>query len=186
MSLERAIHARVLHQIGLPSVTFNPMQYGVEKNMIAPTEHDYTWRKRRVWGEVHDENACGVGGIAGHAGLFGTARDVAALGQAWLENDPRLDIPADVMDDAKRQHAQTGETRRGLGWMLKAATDSSAGDIYSMNSYGHTGFTGTSLWIDPDRALVVALLTNRVYPGRELEGIHEFRRAVHTAVVEAL
>lgn len=186
MPLENAIHARVAGKLNLPSIIFNPVRNGIDKNTITPTEQDPLWRRRRVWGEVHDENACGVGGIAGHAGLFGTARDIAALGQAWLENDPRLDIPTDVMDDAKRQHAQTGDTRRGLGWVLKAVHDSAAGDVFSENTYGHTGFTGTSLWIDPDKALVVSLMTNRVYPGRELEGIHEFRRAVHTVVAEGL
>lgn len=184
--LDAAIYTRVIHPLGLESITFNPVRdAGADIHTIAPTEYDATWRKRRVWGEVHDENACGVGGVAGHAGLFGTARDVAALGQAWLENDPRLGIRAALMDEAKRQQAQTGDTRRGLGWVLKAEADSSAGDLFSLSSYGHTGFTGTSLWIDPEKALVVALLTNSVYPGREREGTHQFRRALHTILARA-
>jgi CubicO group peptidase (beta-lactamase class C family) len=124
------------------------------------------------------------GGRRGRArGLFGTARDVAAFGQAWLEADPRLKIAPDLMGAAVQEHEATGGMRRGLGWMIRAREDSSAGDLLSADSYGHTGFTGTSLWIDPARALVVACLTNRVYPGREKIGIHAFRRALHDAIV---
>jgi CubicO group peptidase (beta-lactamase class C family) len=183
--LEMAINARVLSPLRLGSVRFNPVRNGIDRNRTVPTEIDPTWRKRRVWGEVHDENACGVGGVAGHAGLFASARDVAALGQAWLENNARLKISPELMEDAKREHANTEGTRRGLGWMLKAAVDSSAGDFFSMSSYGHTGFTGTSLWIDPEKRLVVACLTNRVYPGRaNHDGIHAFRRAIHDATTK--
>jgi len=182
IDLKRTIQARVTAPLKLETVVFNPMWSGFDRNAIVPTENDPTWRKRRVWGEVHDENACGVGGVAGHAGLFSAARDVAALGQAWLEKNPTLKISPQLMDDAKHEHANTDGTRRGLGWMLKAEVDSSAGDFFSMSSYGHTGFTGTSLWIDPEKNLVVACLTNRVYPGREKEGIHEFRRAIHDRI----
>ncbi len=182
VDLAQTIQSRVLSPLMLKSTTFNPVRDGLDRHSIAPTENDLTWRKRRVWGEVHDENACGVGGVAGHAGLFAKAHDVAALGQAWLENDPALKISPQLMEDAKREHANHDGTRRGLGWILKAAVDSSAGDFFSMSSYGHTGFTGTSLWVDPEKKLVVACLTNRVYPGRSHEGIHAFRRAIHTLI----
>ena len=86
---------------------------------------------------------------------------------------------------ATRQQA-SGQYRLGLGWMLKAAADSSAGDRLSTDSYGHTGFTGTSLWIDPARELVCAVLTNRVYHGRDPDGIHQFRRAFHDSIAEAI
>ncbi len=183
-ALDEALRARVLAPLKLDSLTFNPLRHGRDRHTIAPTEDDPGWRGRRCWGEVHDENACGVGGVAGHAGLFGTARDVAALGQAWLESDPRLAISPEVRHDATRPHEETDGVPRGLGWMIKARADSSAGDRFSADAYGHTGFTGTSLWIDPSRALVVACLTNRVYPGRAKTGIHEFRRALHDALVE--
>ena len=74
----------------------------------------------------------------------------------------------------------------GLGWMLKAAEDSSAGELYSNSSYGHTGFTGTSLWVDPVRRLVTAVLTNRVFHGRDGENIHSFRRSIHELVVRGI
>jgi CubicO group peptidase (beta-lactamase class C family) len=182
--LDEAIRDRVLNPLGLSSLTFNPLQAGLSRHEIAPTENDPDWRGRRCWGEVHDENACGLGGVAGHAGLFGTAQDVAAFGQAWLENDPRLQTPADIMELAKQEHAETGGMRRGLGWMLRARENASAGDILSLDTYGHTGFTGTSIWIDPRRDLVVACLTNSVYPGRGKPGTHEFRRAVHNWIGE--
>lgn len=183
-ALDRAIRERVTQPLGLNTVTFNPMQNCIERHRIAPTEYDATWRKRRVWGEVHDENACGVGGVAGHAGLFATARDVAALGQAWLAEDKRLNISLELMRQALQE--QTNGERRGLGWLLKSAEGSSAGDAFSMASFGHTGFTGTSLWIDPERELVVAALTNSVYPGRLRPGTFEFRRDLHTLLAEGI
>lgn len=185
-ALDAAITARVCAPLGLTSVTFNPLHHDYAQSMTAPTEDDPGWRGRRCWGEVHDENACGVGGVAGHAGLFSTARDVAALGQAWLAHDPRLSITLDVQQPAVSEREFTGDTRRGLGWMIKAPQNASAGDRFSPQSFGHTGFTGTSLWIDPERRLVVACLTNSVYPGRGKPGTHEFRRAIHdTLAVEA-
>ncbi len=184
--LDIAIRERVLAPLGLETLVYNPVQQGRAHTMIAPTEDDPEWRGRRCWGEVHDENACGVGGVAGHAGLFGTARDVAAFGQAWLERDPRLGVNATLIAPATSEQERTDMMRRGLGWMLKAPHDASAGDRFSPNSYGHTGFTGTSLWVDPQRRLVVAVLTNRVYPGRDKPGIHAFRCAVHDVIAKVI
>lgn len=184
-TLDQAVNVRICKPLGLESVTYNPVRNGIPQENIVPTEPDLTWRKRRPWGEVHDENACGVGGIVGHAGLFATALDIAKFGQAWVSQDARLGISPDLMQQATSQHA-SGQFRMGLGWMLKAQAGSSSGDLYSMASYGHTGFTGTSLWIDPQRDLVSAVLTNRVYHGREQEGIHDFRRAIHDVIVEGV
>ncbi len=179
--LDEAIRQRIAEPLSLKSVVFNPVrEMGLSLTHTAPTEIDPTWRKRRVWGEVHDENACGLGGVAGHAGLFANVRDIAVFGNAWLTHDERLGIQKSLMHDAVQDQTQ-GE-RRGLGWMLKSVEDSSAGDVFSLSSFGHTGFTGTSLWIDPTRELVVVLLTNRVYYGRERVGTHDFRRAMHDAI----
>lgn len=177
-SLDVAVQTHVTAPLNLQHTTYNPMQNGIPRENIVPTEIDRRWRNRRVWGEVHDENACGVGGIAGHAGLFGTARDVAAFGEAWRTRDSRLGIDSALMDEAT-----TGE-RYGLGWRIHTGDDSPAGDVFSLASYGHTGFTGTSLWIDPERELVVALMTNRVYMGREKPGIHAFRRQMHDTIAD--
>ncbi len=185
-SLAVAVRQRVIEPLGLASALYNPLRNGCDRQQIAPTEYDTAWRGRRCWGEVHDENACGMGGVAGHAGLFANVRDVAIFGQAWLKRDTRLNIAPELMTLATTEQAAYQGERRGLGWLLKAQEDSPAGQRFSARSYGHTGFTGTSLWIDPDRALVVACLTNRVYYGREKVGIHAFRQTIHDLIVEAL
>lgn len=184
--LDEAIKARVLMD-KLRHTMFMPLYNKVQRHQIVPTEMDATWRKRRVWGEVHDENACGVGGVAGHAGLFATAQDVALLGNFYLNHVERiLKIDPELAMAATELQAQTDDMRRGLGWLLKTEVGSIAGDKFSPTSYGHSGFTGTTLWIDPQANLVVALLTNSVWAGRESEGTYELRRDVHDIIREGL
>jgi serine-type D-Ala-D-Ala carboxypeptidase len=183
--LEQAIEQNI--HVNFPTPLYRPMNAWTHANplvktQIAPTEMDTTWRKRRIWGEVHDENCAGIGGIAGHAGMFGNLEQVTGLGQAWLNNT--LSLPNDLYAQAITSQATTGNERRGLGWMIRSLHGSSAGDVLSANTYGHTGFTGTSLFIDPDHRLVITLLTNAVYDGREIMPSFEFRRAVHTLVGE--
>jgi CubicO group peptidase (beta-lactamase class C family) len=143
---------------------------------VAPTEH-CPWRGRLLRGEVHDENAAALGGIAPHAGLFGTLRGVAGYARALL--DGRLHR-ASVVEYLSTEHARSraaGLERRGFGWVLMHP-GWSGGDLMSRRSIGHTGFTGTGLWIDLDRARYSVLLTNRVYPSRHTEsGIVGLRRA---------
>jgi CubicO group peptidase (beta-lactamase class C family) len=197
--LEAAIHKRVMqplvgtgHALSARalSLQFNPVRDGgMTRAQIAPTEDDPTWRVRRAWGEVHDENCCGLGGVTGHAGLFGTARAVAGLGDAWLHDPMEFGITPEIAHQATTLQVESGGTRRGLGFALKAATDSMAGEKMSACAYGHSGFTGTTLWIDPDAQVVVALLTNSVYYGRysaAYDSTHNFRRAVHDAVMAGL
>ena len=172
--------------LNLHTVTYNPMQHQIPQKQIAPTEFDKRWRKRRVWGEVHDENACGIGGIAGHAGLFATALDIANFGNTWLNQNGTLLLTDEIYTQALTNQSGDTDYPFGLGWRLNPPVDSPCGDLFSPLSFGHTGFTGTSLWIDPERRLVVALLTNRVYPGRERIGIHAFRRAMHDTIVQVL
>ncbi len=148
----------------------------------------FSWRTHVLRGEVHDGNAWYVGrGIAGHAGLFGTAADVATLGQAWLDggaaSGARL-LPVEVVREALCD--QTGGLqpgRRGLGWAL--AGWPFVGRRASPGAFGHTGFTGTSVLVDPARALVVVLLTNRVHPSAAGDAIVGFRPAFHDAVLKA-
>jgi CubicO group peptidase (beta-lactamase class C family) len=151
---------------------------------VAPTEF-CTWRQRRVTAEVHDENACALGGIAGHAGLFSTAADVARFGQVFLDGGSPL-LSAESVAEMTRVQSQEGSTRRGLGFALWSADPEASGNPFSQQAFGHTGFTGTSLWIDPQADLVVALLTNEVYYGRTNRGIMPLRVAVHRAVVESV
>lgn len=185
--LEQLIGERTLAAGGMQHTLFNPVREGgLPREASAPTEFDELWRRRRAWGEVHDENACGVGGVSGHAGLFGTAGDVARLGVGWL-NDPTAIFGIDerLATMAVTEQAASESARRGLGFALKTAHESPAGDVMSGRTFGHTGFTGTSLWVDPTRELVVACLTNRVYRGRHYEGILPFRRALHDLIAQA-
>ena len=174
----------VLAPLGMTAATYNPLARGVPQRRVAPTEQ-CSWRGRRLWGEVHDENACCLGGVSGHAGLFATAREVALLGQWALSLGQGL-LPPSLAQEMVREQAWVGAERRGLGWKLQSPAQSPVGDAFGPESFGHTGFTGTSLWVDPRRALVVVLLTNRVYFGRDGERIARFRLQVHRAVAAAV
>ncbi|HUG05952.1 MAG TPA: serine hydrolase domain-containing protein [Candidatus Limnocylindria bacterium] len=144
------------------------------------TEDDTEWRKRRLRGEVHDENSAAVGGISGHAGLFGTAADVAALARAFRDGAV---IGNELAALARTEQTRQGNVRRGIGLALRAPDGPMTGRHFGVDAYGHTGFTGTSVWIDPQLDLTVVLLTNRVYFGRgNDEETYRFRIAVHEAV----
>jgi CubicO group peptidase (beta-lactamase class C family) len=186
--LEVYLQRAVLEPLGLPRTTYNPLSNGFSPEEIVPTEF-CAWRHRRCMGEVHDENSASLGGVAGHAGLFSTAAEVAALGQLYLDGGVykgvRLLAPETV---AEMVRVQVGgdEDPRGLGWHQRSADYASSGHGFSPRSFGHTGFTGTSLWVDPDRELVVALLTNRVYYGRDPQPIMDLRPRLHDAVITYL
>lgn len=157
------------------------------RDRTAPTEFD-PWRNRILRGEVHDENAAALGGVAGHAGLFGTAPAVGRFAQAVLGAFDDAARRASASLPLIRQFSEkTGVpgSSRALGWDTMLPT-SSCGSRLSPTAIGHTGFTGTSLWIDAERDLYVALLTNRVHPTRSNDGIRPIRARVHDAVVEDL
>jgi beta-glucosidase-like glycosyl hydrolase/CubicO group peptidase (beta-lactamase class C family) len=154
---------------------------------IAPTEDD-PWRGRMLRGEVHDENAFAMGGVAPHAGLFGTASDLARFAQMWLWHgvyDHHRFAARTLVERFSAVAGVPGSTR-ALGWDTPSPEGSSAGTLLSRRSFGHTGFTGTSLWIDPERRLFVVLLTNRVHPRRDNDAIQAVRSAVADAVARAL
>jgi len=154
---------------------------------IAPTEIDNQLRHRLVQGEVHDENAFAIGGVSGHAGVFSTAPDLAAFCQMLLNGgvyaQQRILRRATVAQFTAPQQLSGGT--RTLGWAVPTEGGSS-GHYFSAHSFGHTGFTGTSIWIDPDRQLFVVLLTNRVHPTRENTKIQQVRPALHDAVMQAV
>lgn len=188
---------RVLDPLEMKDSLYRPPAALLDR--IAPTEND-PWRGRVVRGEVHDENAFALGGVAPHAGLFGTAPDLAHLAQMLLDGGSfrgrRLVSRATV--ELFTGRAGVPGSSRALGW--DTPTDetgrrsptpgqpgfSSAGSLLSSRSFGHTGFTGTSMWMDPERGLYVILLTNRVHPSRENNQIREVRSQVADAVVRAL
>ncbi len=154
---------------------------------IASTEW-CPWRGRMLTGEVHDENCFVMGGVAGHAGLFSTAEELDRIAVELMKGyhgDTSLFHHDSVKVFLKRQTIVKGGTW-GLGWDTPSPTYSAAGRYFSKNSFGHTGFTGTSLWMDMDKEVTVVLLTNRVHPTRAREGIRELRPAVHNTVMECL
>ena len=151
---------------------------------IAPTEWD-AWRSRLLCGEVHDENAAVLGGIAGHAGLFGTAEAVLAITGGWLA--AYHDQPSILQPDVVRTFVQRQDSIHGSSWALGWDTPSppsSSGEHFPSQSFGHLGYTGTSVWIDPVCELEVVLLSNRVHPTRKNEGIREFRPLIHNLVYQ--
>lgn len=169
------IRERVAEPVDAVTLAFGPR----EAERCAATELDEGPRGRRLRGEVHDENAHAMGGVAGHAGLFGTAADVAALARIYRDGAV---IGNELAALARREHARGDNARRGLGLALRAPRGPMTGERFSLDSYGHAGFTGTSLWIDPAQDLTVILLTNRVYFGRANdEAMYRFRIAVHDA-----
>ena len=156
--------------------------HAIERTRIAPTEFD-PWRNRLLQGEVHDENAAALGGVAGHAGLFGTAETVLAVSGAWLAAYHQR--PSVLATHLARQFATRGSHVPNSSWALGWDTPSmpsSSGSCLSSKAFGHLGYTGTSLWIDPMGELEVVLLSNRVYPTRKNEKIREFRPLIHDLV----
>ncbi|MDQ6929964.1 MAG: beta-lactamase family protein [Candidatus Eremiobacteraeota bacterium] len=151
---------------------------------IPATEED-PWRGR-VQGYVHDEKAYLMGGVAGHAGIFGTAADVAALGERYLGalHGRPTTLARRIVEQAVQEQAADPELRRGLGWALKTTDQNSCGRWFCASSFGHTGFVGTCVWIDPIRDLNAVLLTNSVYFGRG--DTRDVRAAFYEAVVDDL
>jgi beta-N-acetylhexosaminidase len=155
--------------------------------IIAPTEFDKQYRHRLIQGEVHDENAAAMGGVSGHAGVFSTAPDLAAFCQMYLNGGvyahQRIVRRATIEQFTAPQQLSNGT--RTLGWAVPTPGGLS-GHFFGPHSYGHTGFTGTSIWIDPDKQLFVVFLTNRVNPTRENQKIQDVRRKLHDAIMESL
>src|SRR6266849_6568503 len=183
--LDRLARERIFTPLGMKDSLFNPPK--TLRARIAPTENDTSFRKRLLQGEVHDENAWAMGGVAGQAGLFSTAADLAAFCQMLLNGGlyahQRL-LRRATIDTVTAGQSLAGGIR-ALGWNVPTE-GSSSGRYFSSRSYGHTGYTGTSIWIDPEKELFVVLLTNRVHPTRENDKIRQVRPALHDAVVTAL
>jgi CubicO group peptidase (beta-lactamase class C family) len=180
-NVARRPYAEMLRDQVLGPVEAVTCAYGPRPpQQCVATERDGEWRKKRLRGEVHDENAYAVGGIAGQAGLFGTAADVGAIARVFRDGAV---IGNDLARLARTEHVREDNVRRGLGLALRAPRDAMVGRYFSEDAYGHLGFTGTSLWIDPTLDLTVVLLTNRVYFGRQNDdAMYRFRIAVHEAV----
>ena len=183
-TLDQFCKEEIFQPLRMNNTYFNPPDSLRYK--IAPTEYDNYWRNRLVWGTVHDENSALLDGVAGHAGVFSTANDISHLLQMLLNggtyNGIQLIDPETIQLFTKRYSAQS---TRALGWDTKSATRSSAGELFDITSFGHTGFTGTSIWVDPTKKLFVVFLTNRVHPTRENKKLYKIRPALHNAIMES-
>jgi serine-type D-Ala-D-Ala carboxypeptidase len=168
--------------LGMTHTTFNP--HAGLKDSILPAANDVSFRHRIIQGEVQDENASVLGGVAAHAGLFSNTEDLASFAHAML-NGGRPLVRASTVDFFTRRESAPIGTSRALGWDTPSAP-SQSGKYFSSRSFGHLGYTGTSLWIDPERQLSIVLLTNRTWPDCENQAIKQVRPAFHDAVIEAL
>ena len=184
--LDRFLAREVFGPLGMKDTGFRPSSALLPR--IAPTEQDDTFRHMLVRGVVHDENAYMMGGVAGHAGLFSTARDLSTLAQLYLNHGSyrgkRLIRASTIALFETPQNMPTGSSR-ALGWDMPTPGGFS-GPLASPRAIIHTGFTGTSIYIDPDRDAFVVLLTNRVNPTRDNALIGQARPAIHTAVLSVL
>ena len=183
--LDIFLKEKLFDPIGMKRTMYNP---GAEFLYdVLPTEVDDYFRMTTVKGKVHDENAYLLGGVAGHAGLFSTAEDLSKFMQMMLNGGiyggKRYFKESTV---ANWTIKQTEQSSRGLGWDTKSEGASSFGNKFSLNSFGHTGFTGTSVWADKDNDVYIVLLTNRVHPTRDNRKIVRFRPILSNAIADAV
>jgi CubicO group peptidase (beta-lactamase class C family) len=188
MPLDAFCRQKIFAALHLEDIAFHHLEQPHPAGVpFASTEH-CPWRRRTLDGEVHDENAWIMGGVAGHAGLFATARQVWQFAQGLLDGLQGRDwlvSPTTLRAFSTRQRLPK-ESTWALGWDTPTPGQSSAGQYMSSTAIGHLGFTGASLWIDPEKQVIVVLLTNRVHPSRQREGIRAFRPRLHDAVMRAL
>ena len=181
-ALDTFCQREVFGPLGMTRTAFNPAP--AWRLSIPATVEDRGFRQRVIQGEVQDENASVLGGVAGHAGLFATAEDVAIFAHAMLEGGWPILRPETLALFTRREPGPEG-TSRALGWDTPSSP-SQSGHHFPPSSFGHLGYTGTSLWIDPERQLSVTLLTNRTWPDCGQQAIKEVRPQFHDAVIEAL
>lgn len=175
--LDTFVNREVFGRLGMGDTRYGPLP---NRTPVAATEF-CGWRGRLLQGEVHDKNAYVMEGVSGHAGLFSTATDILNYGRAWLTLDERLGRE-ETLQQALRD--QSGGTVPRHGWLWQLGDPAaSCGALASASAFGHTGFTGTSLWVDPEQKWVSVLLTNRVHPHRDAHtGIEQLRKDIHEIV----
>ncbi len=185
-SLNRVVEEEIYLPLGLKDLFFVDLHAGKNNQQFAATEK-CPWRGRVMEGAVHDENAFVVGGVAGHAGLFGKAMDICRLLEGIMYTYQERNADSIFTPNlVKRFLTCQGSKSRTLGFDTPSTQDSSSGEYFSKNSVGHLGFTGTSFWMDLERSIIVILLTNRVHPTRTNEKIKAFRPQLHNAVMRCL
>lgn len=177
--LDKLSKKYVFEPLGMDNTCFNP-----KGDNIAATEIDPNTNKPLV-GIVHDENARFLGGIAGHAGLFSNMEDVSKFANMLINRGKEF-MSSPSFEAMVRNYTRGLDENRGIGWCIKGNELSSGGDLISPSAFGHTGFTGTSLWVDVENDVYVGLLTNRVHPCRDNLSIIRFRRVLHNVVLGAV
>ncbi|MGZ4821833.1 MAG: serine hydrolase domain-containing protein [Terriglobales bacterium] len=191
-TLDRFCQRELFGPLGMIRTAYNPP--ATWRDSIPPTADDRNFRNRIIQGEVQDENASVLSGVAGHAGLFATAEDLATFAHTLLQTARSKGGPATLRPEilrpetlaifTRRETSPSG-TSRALGWDTPS-TPSQSGKYFSAGSFGHLGYTGTSLWIDPQRQLSITLLTNRTWPDCANEAIKQVRPEFHDAIGAAL
>ncbi|HDK27699.1 MAG TPA: hypothetical protein ENG48_11520 [Candidatus Atribacteria bacterium] len=188
--IDKYANQHIFQPLGMAMTTFNPLKSfpNMKKNDYAATEM-CKWRNRVIVGEVHDENADSFNGVSGHAGLFSTINDLCIFLQMLLNDGIYRGIRVLSSGSIKlmgKDWTSNLNNHRGLGWDLIKNSHSSGGVLFSEKSFGHTGFTGTSIWVDPKSKIGVGLLTNRVHPTRENTKIISFRPRLHNLIASII
>ena len=184
--LDHFVTDEIYQPLGLSNLFFLSRNSAKPRGTLAATEN-CPWRKKILVGQVHDENAYAVGGVEGHAGLFGTADNIyRLLAELLFIYSGQRKSTLFHRDLLRQFFKRLPGTDKALGFDAPSATGSSCGHRFSQNSVGHLGFTGTSFWMDLERSVIVILLTNRVHPSRENEEIKQFRPVLHDTVVESM
>jgi CubicO group peptidase (beta-lactamase class C family) len=200
VSLNDYCKDNIFKPLGMEHTLFQPSDD--LKKFTVPTEYDSNWRKRQLNGEVHDEAASLMGGVSGNAGLFSNARELFSLTQMLANNgkyynpytrglkEERMFSEATVKLFTQKYETSAYDNTRALGWDTKqpplGSYRSQCGELISENCFGHTGYTGTSIWCDRDRDIIIIFLTNRVYPSRDNNGIKETRPELHNLIIKTL
>ncbi|HED09040.1 MAG TPA: hypothetical protein ENI57_13060, partial [Ignavibacteria bacterium] len=184
MPFDKFVKRKILNPLQMKNTFFNPP--GSIKYKIAPTEFDNYWRHRQLQGEVHDETASLLNGVSGNAGLFSSVGDLSNFLTMILNNGTYKNKRIIKKETVKLFITKQPNSKRALGWDIKSPTKSSAGNLFSPRSFGHTGYTGTSMWVDPEKKLFVIFLTNRVYPTRKNRKIIKFRPVLHDEIIKSI
>lgn len=195
--VEELARKRIFEPLGLRTAMFSPppeLKFRIaatewgnanERQMVAERNLTFKlFRNYMIWGEVNDGNAFYMGGMAGNAGLFATATDVYQIARQWALGGGNL-LPEEMVKLALRNYTIGLTENRGFGWLLHMAREDHPSSVLSEQCYGHTGFTGTSVWVDPERDLILVLLTNRLHPYVRPLNMQAIRREFHRLVVEA-
>lgn len=192
-NIEDYLRTEFYYPMGLNHICYKPLSH-FTREQIAPTENDTVFRRQLIWGDVHDQAAAMFGGVAGHAGLFSNARDLAAIMQMLLDegiyNGVRYLKPETVRYFTKAPFAANNDNRRGIGFdklPINKKGSCTASKSGSMQGFGHTGFTGTFVWADPANDMIIIFLSNRVYPDAEPNKLVKtgLRTALHDILYEA-